>query len=113
MRTRQPIRAEGGRESAPTPLFRKAVEERKTIRSTAARDAATESAVLQLVLALHPSPLTFGELVRELGADLDDEARDAVTRAVRDLEGAGLVHRHAETVVPTRAALRFDQLMER
>ncbi len=84
------------------------MDERENIRSTAGDDAATESAALQLVLALHPSILSFEELVRELGDD-----RDAVERAVAGLAGAGLLHREASFVVPTRAALRFDELMER
>jgi hypothetical protein len=88
------------------------VDERETFRSTAAQDAATESAVLQLVLALHPATVTLGELARELGADAADD-RDAVERAVGDLGGAGLLHRREDIVLPTRAALRFDELMER
>lgn len=84
------------------------MEERENIRSTARDDAARESAVLQLVLALHPTTLSFEELVRELGDD-----RDAVDRAVADLAGAGLLHRKESFLVPTRAALRFDELMER
>ncbi|HEX6752590.1 MAG TPA: hypothetical protein VF093_03265 [Solirubrobacterales bacterium] len=84
------------------------MDERENIRSTAGDDAATESAVLQLALALHPTSLSFEELVRELGDD-----RDAVERAVADLTGAGLLHRKGPFVVPTRAALRFDELMER
>lgn len=91
------------------------MDDRETTHNTAERDAATESAVLQLVLALHPAPVTFAELARELGADVDADAaaRDALERAVRDLDGAGLLHRRADIVLPTRAALRFDQLMER
>ncbi len=84
------------------------MDERENIRSTAEDDAATESAVLQLALALHPTALSFEELARELGDD-----RDAVERAVADLTGAGLLHRKESFVVPTRAALRFDELMER
>ena len=84
------------------------MDERENIRSTAGDDAATESAVLQLVLALHPTALSFEELMRELGGD-----RDAAERAVRDLAGAGLLHRKESFVAPTRAALRFDELMER
>ena len=84
------------------------MDERENIRSTAGDDAATESAALQLALALHPSTLSFEELVRELG-----DEREAVERAVTSLAGAGLLHRKAGFVVPTRAALRFDELMER
>jgi hypothetical protein len=88
------------------------VDERETSRSTAEQDAAIESAVLQLALALHPAPLTLEELARELGVDGPAD-RDAMERAVRDLGGAGLLHRRADIVMPTRAALRFDELMER
>jgi hypothetical protein len=88
------------------------VDDRETNRSTAERDAAIESAVLQLALALHPASLTVEELAREMGADGGAE-RDALERAVRDLSGAGLLRRRAGVVTPTRAALRFDELMER
>jgi hypothetical protein len=80
----------------------------------AAEDAAAESAVLRRVLDLHPVLVTVAELVRELGGELADFAeRDAIERAVRDLTGAGLLHRHDAFVIPTRAALRFDELLDR
>jgi len=78
----------------------------------AAEDAATESAVLQRVLEFHPAQATFAELVREVGGESPDFAeRDAIERAVRDLVAIGLLHRHDAFVLPTRAALRFDQLL--
>lgn len=89
------------------------MDEREDIRSTAGDDAATESAILQLVLALHPASVSFEELVRELGGDRGPAELDAIERAVRDLAGAGLLHRGELAVLPTRAALRFDELMER
>jgi hypothetical protein len=80
----------------------------------AAEDAATESAVLQQVLSFHPAQVTVGELVRELAGDpADFGRRDAVERAIRDLAGAGLLNRHDAFVVPTRAALRFNELLDR
>jgi hypothetical protein len=80
----------------------------------AVEDLATESAVLQQVLAFHPAQTTVGELVREIAGDTPGFAeRDAVERAVRDLTGAGLLHRHDAFVVPTRAALRFNELLDR
>jgi hypothetical protein len=80
----------------------------------AAEDAATESAVLQQLLDFHPVLVTLAELVREVAGESTDFAeRDAVERAVRDLVGAGLVHRHDAFVVPTRAALRFNELLDR
>lgn len=78
----------------------------------AAEDAALESAVLQLVLDLHPAQATVADLLREIGGESPGFAeRDAVERAVRDLAAVGLLHRHDEFVMPTRAALRFDQLL--
>lgn len=85
---------------------------RDDIRKTVDEDRAEESAVLQHVLALHPTAVTIGELVRDLDPDRDSfSQRDAVERAVRDLAGAGLLHRTESLVLPTRAALRFDQLL--
>lgn len=81
------------------------------IRSTAGADAALESAVLQYVLSLHPARAGFDELLRELGEDADFARRDAVERAVRDLAGAGLLRRDGAVIAPTRAALRFDELL--
>ena len=77
-------------------------------------DVATESAVLQLVLDLHPTLLTESELVREVAGERAGFAeQDAVQRAVRDLSGAGLLHRRDEFAIPTRAALRFSELLDR
>lgn len=84
------------------------MDDRGNIHSTAGEDAAMESALLQQVLALHPAAVTVEELTRELG-----EAPDDVDRAVRDLVAAGLLHRSGSLVLPSRAALRFDELMER
>lgn len=79
-----------------------------------AADDATESAVLQQLLALHPAQVTAAELVREVGGESPGFAeRDAIERAVRDLTGAGLLHSQGDFVLPTRAALRFSQLLDR
>ncbi len=82
---------------------------RDQIRSTSEQDDKVESAVLQQILALHPTCVTVAELIRELGEDSD--GADAVERAVHDLVGAGLLHRSELFVAPTRAALRFDELL--
>jgi hypothetical protein len=82
------------------------------IRSTSAQDAAIESAVLQQVLALQPTIVTVAELAREMGeADEGSAGREAIERAVRDLAGAGLLLRKDSLVLPTRAAVRFDELL--
>jgi hypothetical protein len=76
-------------------------------------DIATESAVLHLILDLHPTLLTVSELTREIaGEQAGFPEQDAVQRAVRDLSGAGLLHRRDEFAIPTRAALRFSELLD-
>ncbi len=75
----------------------------------ASEDLRTERAVLALLLDQHPTRLRADELPFALDAK-DFAEKDAVTRAVRELIGSGLVHRDAECVVPSRAAIRFDQL---
>jgi hypothetical protein len=77
-------------------------------------DVATESVVLQLLLDLHPTLLTINEVVREVaGEDPSFAERDSIERAVRDLSGAGLLHHKEEFAIPTRAALRFSELLDR
>jgi predicted transcriptional regulator len=81
-------------------------------RTPNADDAAIEAAVLRQLLALYPVQLTIGETVREIAGETDDFAlRDAVERAVRELVASGLVHRSGEVVLPSRAALRFEELL--
>lgn len=83
-------------------------------RTTWVEDETMESAVLRQLLDLHPTRLTMEELTREVvGTSSGFSDRDAVERAVRDLAGAGLLHRGAEFVAPTRAALRFSELLDR
>lgn len=89
--------------------MRAIVAERDYIRTTSEEDRACEAAVLHHVLALHPTPLTLADIVRELGGE-DFEHRDAVERAVRDLVGSGLLHRAEALVLPSRAAVRFEEL---
>jgi hypothetical protein len=70
-----------------------------------------QEAVLALVLDAHPAQLSVDELRRELSKDPDDfTRRDALSNAVRDLVGAGLIHRHDAYVFATRAAVRFSEL---
>ncbi len=77
-------------------------------------DLAMESAVLQRVLDVHPARLTVDELVREIAGEAAEFGdRDAVERAARDLGGVGLLHTLDDFVTPTRAALRFQELLDR
>lgn len=77
----------------------------------AAEDAQAQRVVLGFVLEQHPTQLTIPELCRALYGHPGDFANDdAVERAIRDLDGAGLVSCRGGIVVPTRAALYFDRL---
>lgn len=83
-------------------------------RTTRAEDARVQAAVLEHLVALHPTLLTVDELVREIaGEEPSFSERDAVERAVRDLAAVGLLNRSQELVMPSRAALRFDELLNR
>jgi len=85
---------------------------REHIRTTRQEDKVFEATVLQQVLAIHPIPITLAELVGEIaGADEDFAQCDAVERAVRDLADCGLLHRNEALVLPSRAAIRFDELL--
>jgi hypothetical protein len=82
-------------------------------QTPAREDAATESAILHHLLAIHPVQITLEELVREIDERPQDFARrDAIERAVRELTGIGLLHRQDSFVVPSHAALRFDELLD-
>ncbi len=88
------------------------VKGEEQIRTTREEDKVFEAAALQQVLALHPVPVTLAELVDEIAGEGEDFAqRDAVERAVRDLAGCGLLHRNEALVLPSRAAIRFDELL--
>ena len=81
--------------------------------TTGAEDTATESAVLQHLLSIHPAQLTVAELVRELaGPEAEFAQRDAIERAARDLVAVGLLHRNGDLLTPTRAALRAAELLD-
>lgn len=83
------------------------------IKTPAQEDTVTEAAVLRHVVSLHPIQLSFDELLREVAGGSDDfRERDATERAVRDLVAAGLLRRSGELVLPSLAALRFDQLLD-
>jgi hypothetical protein len=74
-------------------------------------DRKTETAVLSLLLAEHPARLSMDELILVLHADPDrGDPKDAAERAVRELTGAGLLHRDGRFLAPSRAALYFSRL---
>jgi hypothetical protein len=70
-----------------------------------------QSAVLTILLDAHPAHRSEDELVRELAPTTKDVSqRDAVENAIRELVGAGLVHRNGSFVFAAHAAVRFDEL---
>jgi hypothetical protein len=74
-------------------------------------DAKAERVVLEFLLEEHPSQLTIPELSLALNARPGGfNTYDAVERAVRELDGAGLLHCQGGFVLPTRAALYFARL---
>jgi hypothetical protein len=88
-----------------------AMDETDQTRTPAEEDARAEATVLRWLLALHPILVTFEELLRDVCEEPEDFAeRDGLERAVRELSTAGLLHRNGDLLVPTRAALRFDEL---
>jgi predicted transcriptional regulator len=75
-------------------------------------DTDVEATVLRQLLLIHPTQVTVEELIRDIAVDAEEFAeRDAIERAVRDLARAGLLHRNGEFAIPSRAALRFNELL--
>jgi hypothetical protein len=75
------------------------------------QDAKTELAVLAFLLDEHPSQLTIPEVSRAMNGGSDDfGAFDSVERAIRQLDGAGLIHCKGGFAIPTRAALYLARL---
>ena len=74
-------------------------------------DDLAQQAVLAILLDAHPAQRSTEEVVRALTDHPDEFAeRDRIENAIRDLVGAGLLHRHGPFVFTTRAAVRFDEL---
>jgi hypothetical protein len=79
--------------------------------SPATKDEQNQAAVLVTLLHEHPTQLSIDELILLLHADMDcSNPEDAARRAVNELVGAGLVRCVDQSVLPTRAALRFARL---
>ncbi len=82
-------------------------------RSNHAQDLKDQGVVLTHVLALHPTHLIVPDLVRELANGSEDFAEnDNAERAIRDLTGVRLLDCAGGLVSPTRAALRFVEILE-
>jgi hypothetical protein len=82
------------------------------LRSNAAQDRHDQGIALVHVVDAYPTSLRLSDLVRELTADSEDFAeRNRIERAVRDLVAVGLLFRCEGLVLPTRAALCFNEIV--
>lgn len=73
-------------------------------------DQAVQAAVLASLVTEHPVQLTPTDLYRERKDPDDLRDRDDVDRAIETLVAAGLAHRSGPFVVPSRAALKAEEL---
>jgi hypothetical protein len=81
--------------------------------STKALDLHDQGAVLIHVLSIFPAQTRPQELIRELSeGSTEFSAQDGLERAVRDLLGVGPLFRCDESLLPTRVALRFHEIVE-
>jgi len=79
--------------------------------TTAHEDEIMERSVLTQALFLHPAQLTILELALRVETDLRSCEQDAVERAVRELTRDGLLTCDCRRIAPSRAAVRFDELI--
>jgi hypothetical protein len=80
--------------------------------TNAAQDRYDQGIVLVHVVHQYPTQFRVSDLVRELtDGSKDFEERDRIERAVRDLVAVGLLFRSDALALPTRAALRFYEVL--
>jgi hypothetical protein len=84
---------------------------RPGMSTPAQEDEIMQRSVLTQVLVLHPAQLTILELALRVETDLRSCEQDAVERAIRELSRDGLLSCDCRRLVPSRAAVRFDELL--
>jgi hypothetical protein len=84
---------------------------RRRSLTPAREDEIVERSVLTEVLVLHPAQLTILELALRVETDRQSCDQDAVERAVRELARDGLITCDCRRLAPSRAAVRFDELL--
>lgn len=84
---------------------------RRRSLAPAHEDEIMERSVLTQVLVLHPAQLTILELALRVEADRQEAGQDAVERAVRELSRDGLLSCDCRRLAPSRAAIRFEDLV--
>lgn len=84
---------------------------RRRASASAKGDEMMERSILTQVLLLHPMQLTILELALRVEAERQENGHDAVERAVRELSRDGLLTCDGRRLSPSRAAIRFDELL--
>jgi hypothetical protein len=84
---------------------------RRRSLAPAREDEIVERSVLTEVLVLHPAQLTVLELALRVEIGQQGCDQDAVERAVRELARDGLITCDCRRLAPSRAAVRFDELL--
>jgi hypothetical protein len=84
---------------------------RRRVLTPAQEDEIIQRSVLTEVLVLHPAQLTILELALRVEADQRSCEQEAVERAVRELARDGLIACDCRRLAPSRAAVRFDELL--
>jgi hypothetical protein len=83
---------------------------RRRSLAPAQEDEIMERSILTQILVLHPVQLTILELALRVESDRE-AGQDAVERAVRELSRDGLITCGLSAIAPSRAALRFEELL--
>jgi hypothetical protein len=84
---------------------------RRRALAPAQEDEIMERSVLTEVLLVRPSQLTILEIAMRTEALREEGGQDAVERAVRELSRDGLVSCDCRRIAPSRAAVRFEELI--
>lgn len=76
-------------------------------------DRRAQGLVFLYVTEIYPGLAQYGDMVRELTSGSEDyKERDRIERAVTELIGVGLLHRHGDLIIPTRACLRAYEVLD-
>jgi hypothetical protein len=84
---------------------------RRRVPTPAQEDEIMERSILTQVLLLHPAQLSILELALRVETDGRSCEQDTVERAVRELSRDGLLSCDCRRLAPSRAAVRFDELL--
>jgi hypothetical protein len=84
---------------------------RRRLLAPAQEDEIMERSVLTEILLPRPAQLTILEVAMRTEALREEGGQDAVERAVRELSRDGLVTCDCRRIAPSRAAVRFEELL--